>query len=110
MKLTTERLLEIVDEPFSYLWLDGIERTLVDFVPLTPNGRVAVYVVRRICWDLKSHFEANEPIEVLNHNAHEGAVAGKIRELVRAIARNTDPSWGDLALLVQISEKARIAN
>jgi hypothetical protein len=44
--LPSERLLDVLKQPFSYSYLNDIEKTLADLPPLSPNQRVAVYVAR----------------------------------------------------------------
>ncbi|SRR6266446_6787997 len=103
----SERLLSILAEPFSYNYLHEIEETLAVLPPLSPNQRVAVYVVRRTCVQLCGLLDSVEPT-VERHRAIEKHVSRPLESVVRSIAKFKDVSFEQLASLIQASEAARI--
>jgi len=103
----SERLLSILAEPFSYNYLNDIEKTLAVLPPLSPNQRVAVYVVRRTCVQLCGLLDSVEPT-VVRHRAIEKHVSQPLESVVRSIAKFKDVSFEQLASLIQGSEAARI--
>jgi hypothetical protein len=105
--LPSERLLEILKQSFSYSYLNDIEKTLAELPPLSPNQRVAVYVVRRTCVQLCGLLDGVEPT-VERHRAIEKHVSRPLESVVRSIAKFKDVSFEQLASLIQGSEAARI--
>jgi len=105
--LPSERLLSILAEPFSYNYLHDIEETLAVLPPLSPNQRVAVYVVRSTCAQLCGLLDGIEPT-LERHRAVEKRVLRPLESVVRSIAKFKDVSFDQLASLIQASEAARI--
>jgi hypothetical protein len=103
----SERLLSILEQPFSHNYLNDIEKTLADLPPLSPHQRVAVYVVRRTCVQLCGFLDSIEPT-VEKHRAVEKHVSRPLEAVVRSIAKFKDVSFEELASLIQASEAARI--
>jgi len=103
----SERLLSILAEPFSYNYLNDIEKTLAVLPALSPNQRVAVYVVRRTCVQLCGLLDSIEPT-LDRHKAIEKHVLRPLESVVRSIAKFKDVSFEQLASLIQASEAARI--
>ena len=100
-------MLSILAEPFSYNYLNDIEKTLAVLPPLSPNQRVAVYVVRRACLELCGFLDSIVPTAE-RHRAIEKHVSQPLESVVRSIAKFKDVSFEQLASLIQASEAARI--
>ncbi len=105
--MPSEQLLSILAEPFSYNYLHDIEKTLAVLPTLSPNQRVAVYVVRRTCVELCGLLDSIEPT-VERHGAIEKHVSQPLESVVRSIAKFKNVSFEQLASLIQASEAARI--
>lgn len=100
-------MLNILAEPFSYNYLHDIEETLTVLLPLSPNQRVAVYVVRKTCDQLCGLLDGIEPT-VERHRAIEKHVSEPLKSVVRSIAHFKDVTFEQLASLIQASEAARV--
>jgi hypothetical protein len=103
----SERLLSILEQPFCYDYLSGIEETLQLLPPRNANQRVAVYVVRRTCIQLCSFIESIEPT-VKRHAAIEHYILKPLVPIVKLLAEFRDVSSEQLEALIQASEAARI--
>ena len=102
----SKRLLDLLQEEFGVDWLNTVERELRDLPPLTPNQRVAIFVLRKTCDALSGGLELSPT--VVNHGLMEGHVRKPLEKTISQLAIFRDVQIGDLADLIVASEAARL--
>ena len=108
MKVPTEQLLAFLTKPFSRDLLSEMEKAASVLPPLSPNQRVATYVLRRVCTEAIGFMDAIQPIETARHDAIEKVLRPALENVVRGLAQGSEASWAELASLIRASEEARI--
>jgi hypothetical protein len=108
--LPTERLLELAGATFSHDWLIEVSRVLEHLPILTPQARVSVFVMRRVCWEVAAWMDSVQPIDVPRHARLESELHPMLRQAVEHLARRSSSGleWEILGQLVAASERARI--
>ena len=100
----SKRLLDLLQEEFGVDWLNTVERELRDLPPLTPNQRVAIFVVRKTCDALSSGLSPT----IVNHDLMKGHVRKPLEKVISQLAVFQDVESEDLANLIAASETARL--
>ena len=102
----SKRLLDLLQEEFGVDWLNNVERELRDLPPLTPNQRVAIFVVRKTCDALSGGLELSPT--VVSHDLMKGHVCKPLEKVISQLAVFRDVESEDLANLIAASETARL--
>ena len=103
----SKQLLDLLSERFSEDFLNRLEQALADLPTLSDNGRVAVYVARKVCSSVSSMMDTVEPYAA-RHDAIETHLREPLGVVVARLAKFQDVPLEELAALIQASEKARI--
>lgn len=79
-----------------------------DLPPLSPNQRVAIFVVRKTCDALSGCLESISPT-VVNHDLMEGHVRKPLEKVIAQLANFRDVETEALADIIAASQTARLA-
>jgi len=106
--LPVEQLRSCLAEPFSRDWLVRVVKAAADLPTASPNMRVAVYVLRSVCYEVACYMDAMEPVASTRHNQIESVLKPEVDSVIACLVGFREVGMERLASLIVASESIRI--